>query len=399
MIRVRPAHFVLGIFATLVVAGTAAIAAPKPKIAVLGLELQSTTVDQQDAEVAKSFTTELRSRAREATGPFQLAPGGERELIDEKVMNNCNAEATACMVSIGAAIPADQLMYGKIERDGADAYKITIKLLNVNNKTTSLWGPERLTERAAKSTALAELADKAYDRLVGVSSDGTLVVKSSVDGTVYVNDEPKGEIKSGTLIVSLPENRYRVEVKASGYKTWSQDTVTIRGGQTESVTADLVSLEMGHTKGGIESDDNRHTGLKVGAAVSFGVAAVAGGVLAYYHFSKEGTYEDSGMPAYLKTDGTMKGLDSGDCSTSDSLVGGNQPDWRTSCNALKTERIAAAVAGVGLVAGIVLVVVAKSSHDSEHPGNAQRATKKRRQFAVTPIVSPHGGGATVRFDW
>jgi hypothetical protein len=31
--------------------------------------------------------------------------------------------------------------------------------------------------------------------------------------------------------------------------------------------------------------------------------------------------------------------------------------------------------------------------------SALRSHKKRRELAITPVVTPEGGGATLRFDW
>src|SRR5262245_14701450 len=66
----------------------------KPKIAVLGIETIGAMTPQQ-TDVAKELTGALRSRAS-SSGKFVYAPNSKRELVDEKLMNNCSTEALSC---------------------------------------------------------------------------------------------------------------------------------------------------------------------------------------------------------------------------------------------------------------------------------------------------------------
>src|SRR5690348_12613709 len=83
----------------------------KPQIAVLGVELQGNDITPQDAQAAAELTQGLRARAKAGTGPYQLAPGSDKELIDEKMLKGCDSEAPACMASIGGDVNADWLIY------------------------------------------------------------------------------------------------------------------------------------------------------------------------------------------------------------------------------------------------------------------------------------------------
>jgi hypothetical protein len=57
---------------------------------------------------------------------------------------------------------------------------------------------------------------------------------------------------------------------------------------------------------------------------------------------------------------------------------------------------AAAVGGIALFAIYKGFIAKKESPTQTTTG---RSTRKKKQFAVTPIVSPEGGGATFRLDW
>ncbi len=57
---------------------------------------------------------------------------------------------------------------------------------------------------------------------------------------------------------------------------------------------------------------------------------------------------------------------------------------------------AAAVGGIALFAIYKGFIAKKESPTQTTTG---RSTRKKKQFAVTPIISPEGGGATFRLDW
>src|SRR4051812_46752743 len=121
--------------ALLMVVGSTSMAFARPSVAVLGLEVSdpSGTPTAQDTHVAKELTDGLRGRAKAGTSQYQLAPGSDKELIDEKLLNNCDTEAKECMSAIGNQLGADILMYGKISKD-AKGYTVVIKVLDVAKK-------------------------------------------------------------------------------------------------------------------------------------------------------------------------------------------------------------------------------------------------------------------------
>src|SRR6185503_1540068 len=95
--------------------GTVAMATPanptKPKVAVLGLEVVTVTgtPDPATVRVAADFTVALRLRPKAGQGPWRFAPGSDKELLDEKLLEDCENEAAACMAKIGAKLGTDLL--------------------------------------------------------------------------------------------------------------------------------------------------------------------------------------------------------------------------------------------------------------------------------------------------
>lgn len=138
----------------------------KPVIAILGLEPASS--DRALVQVAKDLSEMLRARAKAGTGPYQLGPGTDKELVDEKLLNNCEAEAASCMAAVGTNLGADVMMFGHIEPQG-DVYQVTIKLLDVRARTV-LRTVTVPTPKAAAGTDIAVLGKQLYTKLTGDGS-------------------------------------------------------------------------------------------------------------------------------------------------------------------------------------------------------------------------------------
>ena len=155
--------------------------APPEKIAILGLEVFG-AIDIAATDVARELTTALRSAA--ANGPYAIAPNSDKELIDEKLMNDCPDEGRACMTKIGRALNADHLLYGRItRRSPSGGYQVSLWLLNVN--TGHLTSSTDFIPAAESSgTMLAERGRRAYDQLLAsvrpqresrTAADGVLI--------------------------------------------------------------------------------------------------------------------------------------------------------------------------------------------------------------------------------
>ena len=179
-------------------------AAAKPKIAILGLEVTG-AVDQAATNVARDLTEGMRARAKVGSGPYTLAPNSDRELIDEKVIKQCDTEAPSCMSEIGKDIDTDLLIYGKLEKDGG-GFQATIVMLDVKKKTT-LKTTFVAVPPGASSDSVRSIAKKTYVELAPSAASGTakLVITANVEsGSVFVDDELRETLADGRATLTLP---------------------------------------------------------------------------------------------------------------------------------------------------------------------------------------------------
>ena len=125
-------------------------------------------IDPETTKAAKELTAALRDRAKAGTGPFTPVQG-EKELIDEKLLNNCDSEAPTCMATIGSGLGAEVLMYGKIEKatqGGQGVYKVSINLLSVPRKQLTASTVETLPVADALMSAVTQAYESsAWDQI------------------------------------------------------------------------------------------------------------------------------------------------------------------------------------------------------------------------------------------
>jgi TolB-like protein len=402
------------VIAVAIVASGSVAHAGKQKVAVLTLEVIG-NMDSDHLRLAKVLSTDLRDKIKNSTD-YGLV-GGEKDFVDEKLMNSCQTEALSCMAPIGAKLDADLLMYGKMERT-AKGFQITIKLIRVASRAhVNTWSEDVALKRVVdESKSIAKLA---FGRLMPNQS-GTLIVKvQSVDrATVYIDGEAKGTVSSGLYTTSLPEGRYKLAIEAAE-KGWNryEDMITIRAGEPKNVAADLTRIkatpldepgrpggagapgntELKHETTGTVSQSSKKTGWKVLAAGGLIASAVAGGVW-LWSYSKMGDYTSLPADQFAEDANGKALLNSKDCSKT--ATGPYAGKFNDACSAHTRTWIAGPITiAAGLAGAVGVFMLLRNEKTEDRPsGTAGRRTKKR-SFAVTPVVSPDGAGATVRFDW
>jgi hypothetical protein len=130
--------------------------APSMKIAVLGLESRvgpSGVIDPATLDVAKRLTAFLRTCA-------EPMPGTEKELVDEKLMNNCSSQAVRCMAAVGKNYGVDHPVFGSVTPQGS-VFHVDVLLLDVLQPTQQRWTHRRRAESAGACRthrAIRELA-------------------------------------------------------------------------------------------------------------------------------------------------------------------------------------------------------------------------------------------------
>lgn len=394
MTRVLSSACVVLVVATALSLGTSnAWAGGKPPIAILGLEVfdNGGGIDPETTKAAKELTAALRDRAKAGTGPFAPVAGGDKELIDEKLLNNCDSEAPVCMAAIGTELGAEVLMYGKIEKSGAGAagiYKVSIKLLNVGRKQLASSTVETLP--VAESTGVrAQTHAKAwYAKLAGSTAGGTVLVKANIDrGTVMLDDDLKGNLASGSLtIAGVPEGRHTLAIEAKDYQRY-ETSITVRNGETVPHSATMVEM-------------TKRTPAPVGDPLSVeGTVTTKSRTNVWKPIFYTTVVLDAAAGGYAIYE-WQKAKDAAPPGSDDSMCGDSPTGkLKEACDHHRNEIIGAVVSGVLGVAVIGSFYMAYIRDTHRDDTRSALGHKKRRQLAVTPVVTPQGGGATLRFDW
>jgi TolB-like protein len=396
----------------LFVCASAGIAAAKPSIAILGLEVvdKSGVPTNDDITFAKSLTEGLRGRAK-ISGPYSLANGADKELIDLKLLKGCDDDKNmVCMASIGSDLNADFLMYGSVTKKGGN-YEITVSLLDVHTKKREKTAPSSVVISGAAGQ-IPKVSQKIYNGLTGQTDSCTITVKTpGVDrATILVGSKESGNITNGVgTVTGLGEGKYSVSVEAKDYHRWTKTDVQCTGGETTNIQADLSKMDKGvppvttvtdpnagppgnttenhEITGSISHPTKTNTWKYV--AIGSGVLTAASAVtLIIYRQKLQGLHGAVWSPG---SDCTTEGDHFSPSSPADCKNAGT---WS---NLTIASGIGTAVFGGITIYSIVKAVKNGDSNSDEHAALGRR--KHHEPFAVTPVVSPTGAGATFRMEW
>ena len=214
----------------------------KPKVAVLGLEVTGdSAMDQKATEAAKSLTRELRREAGRSGGVFDLAPNSSKDLLEMKLLNDCNDEARRCMSEIGRQLGAARLLYGKMERTRR-GYSVSLRLLDTENVEMLKEVKELIPfSDATAAGGMQRTARSVYGQLTGAEEEGTLAISSTAErGTVYVDGQIRTSLSAGSARVSgLSPGVHTVAIEARGFERFESE-VNIEPGGTENLRADMI---------------------------------------------------------------------------------------------------------------------------------------------------------------
>jgi len=257
----------------LLVASTEAHA--KKSVAVLGLEVVDSGggMDMGTVRLAKALTDKLRSQAAGAKSPYSLAPNAAKGLAEMKLLAGCDSESPRCMASIGKAVGANILLYGKLERTG-DGARVSLQLLDVKSakklKSVSDVIPEGDWDN------LGRWSRSLYARVMGMPENGSLTITANATtGTVLVDGEAAGNLAGGSALVDdLSEGRHRISVESPGYKRWNGE-VNVLAGQGAQLEVRMEAVSS--TAGPMDGDQGAPGGAARAAFwASLGIGAAAG---------------------------------------------------------------------------------------------------------------------------
>lgn len=383
----------------------ATAASAKPSIAILGIEVidKQGMASPKDTQVAQELTAALRSRAKTG-GPYALASGGDKELIDQKLIKNCLDERTACMAVIGADLGADFLLYGRIERSSG-AYNVSVVLLDVKRKAREKTYTDAIPAAEASGTTLQTRAKHIYSLLTGQAETCTISVKTPGGpdrAMIFLNEDNQG---SGTIanhageVPNLAAGRYKVTIVAPDFHRWEKTDVTCTAGQTTSVSADMHRLSSSEDHPAppaseavvvakAESRSSPWRKAAIGGAVATGVFAagfgVSWGLLASTGASKKpgaGPFEYGGK---CTTDAAGRSTGPGLCSSGSTL------------------RITTYVSGIAAVAGFgftVFALIKAVSEPERHEAVAAGNRNATRAFSIAPVFGLDHVGASAQLSW
>lgn len=417
------------------VAGVARAAHAKPTIAILGLEVVDNGggVDEKSTKVAKDLTEALRARAKVGTGPYTLAPGSDKDLLEMKLLSGCDNEATACMASMGTELASDKLLYGKVEKQQG-GYQITLRMLDVSSKSNEKTTTDIIPVSESTGAELQRWGKQLYNRLSGASDQGTLLIKANVDrGTVYVDKQVKGSLVGGTArIAGLSEGSHEIAIEAEG-KLRYEAKVSVSGGEETTHNADLESNTIKVPPGGGSGSDGDHITGEVGGSqisregtvsqdehpgrtsralfwTSLVVTASSATGMTITGLQVRGPLREDKENAIRMWQTAHPGSDklSGDdaCAPAADLAGmGDQLAAAVSdkCDIGKRRALITNVlVGTTVIAAAATIVFyykgyVSSSHGSEHAANGRR--KQRPEVVFAPAVSPNQVGASLRIDF
>jgi hypothetical protein len=382
--------------------GSRAWAGGKPAIAILGLEVNDngSGIDPETTKAAKELTAALRERAKAVTGPYAWIQGGDKELIDEKLLNNCDSEAPVCMAAIGSELGAEVLMYGNISKstqNGQTVYKVSIKLLHVGRKQLANSVVETLLASESSGVKVLTHAKTWYAKLAGINTGGALVVRANIDrGSVLLDDEWKGNLASGTLTLSgVAEGRHTLAIEAKDYQRY-ETSITVKNGETVPHSATLTEMSrkspapVRSEPVTIEGTVSSKHGFNVWKPIFYGSTLLEAGAVGFALYELKLSRDDAKRIQ-------IPGLDESKCNAANEAM---DAAFKSACSHYTKRTIGWVVSGVmgaAMIGSFFMAFVHDSSGTESKSATAGR--RKRRELAVTPVVSPNGGGATLRFDW
>ena len=406
----------------LVTAGPAA--AGKPTIAILGLEVidDGSGIEPKTTQFSKELTEELRKRPKAGTGPYALAPGSDKDLLELKLLSGCENEGKDCMAAIGGDLATDRLLYGKVEKR-SNGYQVSLKLLNVGAKTFERSISDIVPFGEATGANLTSWGKKLYAKLTGATDQGTLVIKASVErGTVYLDGQVKGNLSGGTArVAGLSEGKYKLAIEAEGHLRYEANVEVGGGGETvheAELEKNLINGGTGGTggtgpgggeiiTGSVSTDERPGGGYRAMFWTSLVLTAGSATGLTVFGVKVRGDDEDSKEAAIRawQNDTGMQ-LDLGDaCGDASGRLGGSPPS-RDLLEAVddacaKGERdalITNVFIGTTAVAAVATVffyykgyVASKPSRESAN----KTMTKRKKKSGPTVTFAPGVGPTTV----
>ncbi|MEO6576285.1 MAG: hypothetical protein ABIP89_20705, partial [Polyangiaceae bacterium] len=199
---------------------SAAAQAASRSVVVLSLE-------SEDAEdQAEAMSGAFRSRVRTAPKWTLNEAATSLSLLTAALKCPANPDPP-CLQKIGDQVKVDHFFWGVMTKTPPN--KVTAEV--------HLWTrgkPEQVTTetfsdnlRDQNDEILRRIAGKIFEKLTtGTTTSGELIVSAGeVDGTLFIDGMPQGQVEHGRAIVEVKPGSHVVEVKAEGYDLMRQPLI------------------------------------------------------------------------------------------------------------------------------------------------------------------------------
>jgi hypothetical protein len=227
----------LGLGAVLALVGPASAATPVT-VGLLGIDGSGAPPG-----MGQTVTDTLRRLVPQLSG-MQVKPHSQ-DPVEVKAIFDCQDERPACMAQIGRSLSVNRLIYGTVKRQGAGAFTIQLKQLNVADATV-----DKFVNETVQPAVLTE-GNPQLDALVQRWLHVLLV--EGLRGGLKVTTEPPGAqaLLDGAVLGQTPlvqndvevgDHVLRIELPGHGQVV---RTVHIRGGNVHEVTAQLAQRASG----------------------------------------------------------------------------------------------------------------------------------------------------------
>ena len=363
-------------------------------LATLGLSSFDARAEEEQIQVLSVMSDEAFDEAQALTVALKRAANragweldaGEYSLEVMVASFNCpESPDVACMKKIAKKINSDHFVWGTLSKSG--------KQLKAHLR---LWQEGKNT-REAKITYAANLTDPNDDALMKVAEDavrklsgaapGTVVLAvGSIDGQVFVDGEPAGDLVGGHAELQLPAGEHEIRVTAEGYNDAIGTISVLPGLSVElplSPTKEGAEGGPGDGDGAADSPGDGPSMRQIAGVSAIGLGGVLGATGLFFTLKVNSTNNDPDFQKYKQNFARSS-------DACDAAEPGNSTENRTiadlcssASSAQTLQWVFYALGAVGVGAGAYLLLT--------DPGK-----EKVGSVRVHPGLGPEGGGVDVR---
>lgn len=211
--------------AVLLVLATLAHADDRHTVAVLGVIPK----DEALAKSADAITRAIRAQAGAKTSEYAVK-GAAKDLDAAMLAAECDTLQPGCAAKLGAAVGADDVIAGSLERRGTHT-ELVLTLVDVAHK-------QRIRSVHQSGTDPKKLARLAYSRLVGGDLGDLAIQANAQNGDVLIDGQVVAGLFEGkTTITGLVKGSHLLAIRARGYKPLEVD-VTIEASTKQMLLLD-----------------------------------------------------------------------------------------------------------------------------------------------------------------